>query len=58
MVYIFVCIALISFVLAFKYKKPFILATPFVLFALYFLWQVAMVPLGFMETMRFIFSLR
>jgi hypothetical protein len=55
---LFVTIIVASVILAFVRKKPFMLAVPFVAIFGYMVIQIAMVPLGFMETLSFIFGLR
>jgi hypothetical protein len=44
--------------LALKKKRPFFLAVPFLSIFAYFLIQIILVPAPFMETVKFIFSLR
>ncbi|MET3507394.1 hypothetical protein [Halalkalibacter oceani] len=58
MLYVFLGITLLSIILAFRLRKPLILSVPFAAIFLYMIVQVAMVPLGFFETVRFIFGLR
>jgi hypothetical protein len=45
-------------VMAWRWKKPMMLTIPFAALFVYTVVQIAMVPLGFFETLRFIFSLR
>ncbi|MCM3714310.1 hypothetical protein M3202_09445 [Alkalihalobacillus oceani] len=58
MLYVFLGITLLAIILAFRLRKPLILSVPFAAIFLYMIVQVAMVPLGFFETVRFIFGLR
>ncbi|MBU8905908.1 hypothetical protein [Desertibacillus haloalkaliphilus] len=58
MIYVFLAITVLSLIFAFKWKKPLLLTAPFALLFAYMIVQIAMVPLGFMETVKFIFSLR
>jgi hypothetical protein len=44
--------------LALRKKKPIFLAVPFLSIFAYFLVQIILVPAPFMETVKFIFSLR
>ncbi|CAM3610434.1 hypothetical protein J7I93_20520 [Bacillus sp. ISL-47] len=44
--------------LALRQKKPIFLAVPFLSIFAYFLVQIILVPAPFMETVKFIFSLR
>ncbi|WP_216829927.1 hypothetical protein [Alkalihalobacterium elongatum] len=58
MIYVFLLITLFSFIFAFRKKKPLFLSVPFATIGVYMIVQVAMVPLPFWETVKFIFSLR
>ncbi|TWI59803.1 hypothetical protein [Halalkalibacter nanhaiisediminis] len=58
MIYVFLAITVLSIIFAFRLKKPLLLSVPFVAIFGFMMIQVAMVPLGFFETIRFIFSLR
>lgn len=58
MLYVFLFITLLSIVFAFRLKKPLIMSVPFLAIFLFMIVQIAMVPLGFFETIRFIFGLR
>ncbi|ADC49419.1 hypothetical protein BpOF4_06805 [Alkalihalophilus pseudofirmus OF4] len=58
MLYVFLLITALSIFFAFKMKKPLMLSVPFAAILVYFVFQIAMVPLGFFETVRFIFDLR
>ncbi|PRO65364.1 hypothetical protein [Alkalicoccus urumqiensis] len=42
----------------FKYRKPILLTVPFFAMFLFVIVQMAMVPLPFMDTVRFVFNLR
>ncbi|PYZ95230.1 hypothetical protein CR194_06870 [Salipaludibacillus keqinensis] len=55
---IFWIFAIVTVVLTIKYKKPILLMLPFFAMGAYLVIQIALVPLPFMETVRFIFSLR
>lgn len=58
MFYLFLVVIAVSVFMTIKLKKPGLLAVPLgVLFA-FIVIQIAMVPLGFFETVKFIFSLR
>lgn len=58
MFYIFVLIVILSLFYTFKLKKPLLLTVPFAAMFVYVIAEIAMVPLGFFETIKFIFSLR
>ncbi|MDT8860422.1 hypothetical protein N0O92_09260 [Alkalihalobacillus sp. MEB130] len=58
MIYVFLLILLLSIIFTFRLKKPLLLSIPFVSIFLYMMVQIAMVPLGFFETIRFIMGLR
>lgn len=58
MFYLFSLIVIVSVFLTVKLKKPGFLAVPLGALFLFVVVQIAMVPLGFFETVRFIFSLR
>lgn len=51
-------IIVICIVVALKKKKPFYLFIPILFMCSYFIIQVMLVPLPFIETIKFIFSLR
>ncbi|MDR6225342.1 hypothetical protein JOE21_001340 [Desmospora profundinema] len=56
--YLFLFLTVTSLFLAWKWKKPLLLTIPFFSLFVYTLVQIAMVPMGFFETLKFIFSLR
>ncbi|KHF38753.1 hypothetical protein [Halalkalibacter okhensis] len=58
MLYVFLIILLLSIIFTFRLKKPLLLSVPFVSIFIYLIVQIAMVPLGFFETIRFIMGLR
>ncbi|MFC0471723.1 hypothetical protein ACFFHM_14775 [Halalkalibacter kiskunsagensis] len=58
MLYVFLLITFLSIVFAFRLKKPLLMSVPFVSIFAYMIVQIAMVPLGFFETVKFIFGLR
>ncbi|QOY37218.1 hypothetical protein AWH56_006185 [Anaerobacillus isosaccharinicus] len=58
MFYLFLLIIAGSVFFTFKLKKPALLAVPIGALFVFVLVQIAMVPLGFFETVKFIFSLR
>ncbi|MCR6111930.1 hypothetical protein HXA35_16405 [Bacillus sp. A301a_S52] len=58
MLYIFIIIMLLSLLATFRYRKAFFLAIPFLTIFIYLLVQIILVPAPFMETVKFIFSLR
>ncbi|MCM3760121.1 hypothetical protein M3212_04870 [Alkalihalobacillus oceani] len=58
MLYVFLGVTLLAIILAFRLKNPLILSVPFAAIFLYMIVQIAMVPVGFFETVRFIFGLR
>jgi hypothetical protein len=58
MLYVFLLITLLSIIFALRLKKPLIMSVPFVSIFAYMVVQIAMVPLGFFETVKFIFGLR
>ncbi|MCT8140128.1 hypothetical protein H1D32_21980 [Anaerobacillus sp. CMMVII] len=58
MFYLFLVIIGVSVFLSFKLKKPSFLAAPIGALVVFIIIQIAMVPLGFFETVKFIFSLR
>ncbi len=58
MLYLFLFIILVSLFLTIKLKKGYYLCVPLVSLFIYFFIQVAMVPMGFKETLTFIMSLR
>ncbi|WP_019153933.1 hypothetical protein [Robertmurraya massiliosenegalensis] len=55
--YLFVTVTAICLILALRKKKPIFLVIPFLSMIVYFIIQVALVPLPFIETVKFIFSL-
>ncbi|MEK3992413.1 MULTISPECIES: hypothetical protein [Robertmurraya] len=57
---IFLSLLLISVVclfFAFKKKRPFFLVIPFLSIFVYFIVQIILVPMPFIDTIKFIFSL-
>ncbi|MDQ0337977.1 hypothetical protein J2S00_000760 [Caldalkalibacillus uzonensis] len=58
MIYLFLMITATCLFLTFKLKKPLLLTVPFLTIFIYVTVQIAMVPLGFFETLKFIMSLR
>ncbi|WP_165763812.1 hypothetical protein [Halalkalibacter urbisdiaboli] len=58
MIYVFLLILLLSLIFAFRLKKPLLLTVPIATLFVFMIIQIAMVPLGFFETVRFIFDLR
>ncbi|MBM7585279.1 putative membrane metal-binding protein [Bacillus pakistanensis] len=44
-------------ILALRKKKAFFLAIPFLSLFAYFIFQIALVPIPFLDTVKFIFSL-
>ncbi|WP_209123339.1 hypothetical protein [Alkalihalobacillus sp. BA299] len=58
MIYVFLLITLFSFIFAFRKKKPLLLSIPFAAIFVYMIVQIAMVPLPFWETVKFLVSLR
>lgn len=56
--YIFIAITIISIVLFVYKKRAVFLTLPFITIFVYFAIQVFMVPMSFVETIKFIFSLR
>jgi hypothetical protein len=58
MFYVFLLIVLVSVFTTVKYKRPSLLGVPILALVLFIFIQIAMVPLGFFETVKFIFSLR
>ncbi|WP_385937828.1 hypothetical protein [Thalassorhabdus alkalitolerans] len=58
MLILLLTITLLCIVGTIYFKKPLLLTVPFGVIGLYMVVQIAMVPLPFFETMRFIFSLR
>ncbi|WP_018923157.1 hypothetical protein [Salsuginibacillus kocurii] len=55
---VFWIFAITTVVLTIKYKKPIFLMLPFFAMGIYLVIQIAMVPMPFWETVRFIFDLR
>jgi hypothetical protein len=58
MIYLFILITVFSLFFTFKLKKPLLLTVPVVSIFIYLIVQIALVPMGFIETLQFIFSLR
>ncbi|MBP3953193.1 hypothetical protein [Bacillus suaedae] len=58
MIYFFLLLLVLSIFFAIRLKKPLWLSVPFAGIIVYFIIQISMVPLGFFETLKFIFSLR
>jgi hypothetical protein len=55
--YVFIILTAICLILALRKKKAFYLAIPFLSIIVYFIVQIALVPLPFLDTLKFIFSL-
>ncbi|SES32298.1 hypothetical protein [Salipaludibacillus aurantiacus] len=55
---IFWIFAAATVALTIKFRKPVLLTLPFLAMGVYLVIQIAMVPMPFMETVRFIFDLR
>jgi hypothetical protein len=53
----FMVVTGVSLILTLKHKKSFFLAIPFLSLLVYFVAQVALVPVPFLDTVKFIFSL-
>ncbi|SDO10847.1 hypothetical protein [Alkalicoccus daliensis] len=51
-------IALAAVIATIKYRKPLLLTVPFFAMLGFLVVQIAMVPMPFWETVRFVFSLR
>lgn len=51
-------IALLAVIGTIKYRKPLLLTVPFFAMLGFLVIQIAMVPMPFWETVRFVFSLR
>jgi hypothetical protein len=58
MVYVLLLLIAVSVFFTFKLKKPILLTAPFGALFLFMIVQIAMVPLGFIETFKFILSLK
>ena len=58
MIYIFLLLTVICLFFTFKLKKPILLTVPFASIFVYLIVQIALVPMPFFETIKFIFSLR
>ncbi|OEF95860.1 hypothetical protein BHF68_10720 [Desulfuribacillus alkaliarsenatis] len=56
--YLFVSIAIICLYFAIRKQKPLLLTVPFFTMFVYVIAQIAMVPLGFFETIQLILSLK
>ncbi|KGR90223.1 membrane protein [Ureibacillus massiliensis 4400831 = CIP 108448 = CCUG 49529] len=54
----FILLAAFCLFIGFKTKRMFYLTVPVIAFIVYFIVQIAMVPLPFMDTVKFIFSLQ
>ncbi|BDH60032.1 hypothetical protein MTP04_01620 [Lysinibacillus sp. PLM2] len=54
----FILLAAFCLFIVFKTKKMLYLTIPVIAFIVYFIVQIAMVPLPFMDTVKFIFSLQ
>ncbi|KGR79303.1 hypothetical protein [Ureibacillus manganicus] len=54
----FIILAGLCLFIAFKTKKMLYLTVPVIAFIVYFIVQVALVPLPFIDTIKFIFSLQ
>ncbi|GIN63026.1 hypothetical protein J27TS8_30190 [Robertmurraya siralis] len=55
--YFFIALTAICLIVALRKKKTIFLVIPFLSIIVYFIIQVALVPLPFIETLKFIFSL-
>ncbi|MBB5172380.1 hypothetical protein [Texcoconibacillus texcoconensis] len=55
---VFWVFAIATVVLTIKYKKPILLTLPFFAMGIYLVIQIALVPMPFWDTVRFIFSLQ
>ncbi|MDF1508183.1 hypothetical protein PZE06_08295 [Robertmurraya sp. DFI.2.37] len=55
--YLFIALTAICLILALRKKKTIFLVIPFLSIIVYFIIQVALVPLPFIDTLKFIFSL-
>ncbi|PTX64277.1 hypothetical protein C8P63_10360 [Melghirimyces profundicolus] len=58
MLFVFLAVTIGCLYATFRYRKPWMLTIPFLTLFGYMIVQIVMVPLDFMETVRFIFSLR
>ncbi|SOC42373.1 hypothetical protein [Ureibacillus acetophenoni] len=54
----FIILAGLSLFFAFKTKRMSLLTIPVIAFTVYFIVQIALVPLPLMDTIKFIFSLQ
>ncbi|MEK4146162.1 hypothetical protein NST02_03620 [Robertmurraya sp. FSL W8-0741] len=55
--YFFIALTAICLIVTLRKKKTIFLVIPFLSIIVYFIIQVALVPLPFIETLKFIFSL-
>lgn len=58
MIYVFLTVIALSIVGFIKFKKPALLLTPFMAIFAYIVVQIALVPMGFWETVRMILSFK
>jgi hypothetical protein len=58
MIYFFLILTALSLFFAFRLKKAILLTLPFASIFIYLIVQIALVPMGFFETIKFILSLR
>lgn len=58
MLYVFLLLIAVSVFFTIKLKKPSLLAAPFGALFLFMIYEIAKVPLGFVETIKFILSLK
>lgn len=58
MVYVFILIAMLSFIVGIWKKKPYLLLTPFLLIFAFVAYEIIRVPMPLWDTLKFIFSLR
>jgi len=54
----FIILAGLCLFIAFKTKRMLLLTVPVIAFIVYFIVQIALVPLPFIDTVKFIFSLQ
>ncbi|OEH84913.1 hypothetical protein BHU72_06895 [Desulfuribacillus stibiiarsenatis] len=57
-VYLFLAVTLLSVIFTIRMKKPLLLTVPFFAIFLYVVVLIAMVPMGFLDTVQLIFNLR
>ncbi|WP_077215037.1 hypothetical protein [Bacillus dakarensis] len=55
--YLFLIVTAVCLILALRMKKAIFLTIPFISIFVYFIFQIILVPLPFIETVKFIFSL-